>query len=136
MAGRAVRMGLGLLVVLFPVLLTLFLFAVFVVQVAASRAGNASEGGPGKGILIENDGTNGTGGSADGRTGGDMLLLGAAGGEGKGKDCYGESWKYSVHVFLVVAGSYDASHCRQSRYFLFMASVIQYGAESVIRIAA
>ena len=126
----------GLLVVLFPVLLTLFLFAVLVVQVAASCSGNASEGGSGKGILIEDDSSGDTGGSADGRTGGEMLFLGAAGGEGKGKDGYGESGKYSVHVFLGVAGSCDASHCRQSRYFLFMASVIQYGAESVIRIAA
>ena len=118
------RVGLGLLVVLFPVfgalfpaLFTLFLFAVFVVQVAASRAGNAAESGSGKGILIEDDSSGDTGGRADGRTGGEMLFLGAAGGEGKGKDGYGESRKYSVHVFLVVAGSCDAGIAGRAAVF-------------------
>jgi hypothetical protein len=130
MAGRAGRVRLGLLVVLFPALFTLFLFAVFVVQVAASSAGNASEGGSGKGILIEDDSSGDTGGRADGRTGGEMLFLGAAGGKRKGKDGYGESRKYSVHVFLVVA----ARAMRASRaepLFFACAILIQEGAETV-----
>jgi len=126
----------GRLMVLFPVFLTLFLFAVLVVQIAAGSTGNAAQSGTGKRVLIENGGTNGTGSHANGRARGYMFFFGSAGGERKGKDGYGESGEYSVHVFLGVAGSCDASHCRQSRYFLFMASVIQYGAESVIRIAA
>ena len=60
-----------------------------------------------------------------------MFFLGAAGGEGKGKDGYGESRKYSVHVFLVAAGSCDASHCRLAPLFLTVTSLIQGNAESV-----
>lgn len=103
----------GRLVVLFPVFFTLFLFAVFVVQIAASRAGNSSKSGTGKGILIEDGGADRTGGNADGRTGGEMLFLRGAGGESKGKDGYGESGKESVHVFLgkadVVCGHREQS---------------------------
>ena len=67
MAGRAGSVMSGRLVVLFPVLLTLFLFAVLVVQVAASRAGNSAKRGAGEGILIDDGGADGTGGNADGR---------------------------------------------------------------------
>ena len=127
MAGRALRVGRRLPVVLFPMFGALFIFAVLVVQVAASSAGNTAEGGSGEGILIEDDSSGDTGGRADGRTGGEMLFLGAAGGEGKGKDGYGESRKDSVHVFLVVA----ARAMRASRaepVFFACAILIQEGA--------
>ena len=100
MVVRAGSVMSGLLVVLFPVFFAFFFSAVFVVQVAASRAGNSSKSGAGKGILIEDGSANGTGGNADGSAGGEMLFLGSAGGERKGKDGYGESGKESVHVFL------------------------------------
>ena len=117
MVVRAGGVMSGRLVVLFPVLLTLFFSAVLVIQIAASCAGNSSKSGAGKGILVEDGGANGTGGNADGSAGGEMLFLGSAGGESKGKDGYGESGKDSVHGFLDVAGSCDASHCRKSCYF-------------------
>ena len=79
MVVRAGSVMLGLLVVLFPVFFTLFLFAVFVVQVAASRAGHSTQSGAGKGILIENGGADRSGGNADGRTGGEMLFFGSTG---------------------------------------------------------
>ena len=85
---------------LFPRLFALFLSAVLIVQIAASRTGHAAQSGTGKGTLIEDEGASRTGGHADSRARGEMLFLGSAGGEGKGKDCYGESGKYSVHVFL------------------------------------
>ena len=54
--------------VLFPCIAALFLLAVLVVQIAASRTGHAAQSGTGKGALIEDEGTGGTGGRADGRT--------------------------------------------------------------------
>ena len=102
---------------LFPRLFALFLSAVLIVQIAASRTGHAAQSGTGKGTLIEDEGASGTGGHADGRTGGEMFFLGAAGGERKGKDGYGESRKYSVHVFLVVAGSCDAGIAGRAAVF-------------------
>ena len=90
MAGLVRRVMSGRLVVLFPVFLTLFLFAVLVVQIAAGSTGNTAQSGTGKGILIEDDSSGDTGGSADGRTGGEMLFLGAAGGERKGENCENE----------------------------------------------
>ena len=54
--------------VLFPGIAALFLLAVLVVQIAASRTGHAAQSGTGKGTLIEDEGTGGTGGRADGRT--------------------------------------------------------------------
>ena len=124
------------LVMLFPVLFALFVFAVLIVQVAASRTGHSAKGGTGEGILVDDGGTNGTSGNANGRTRGEMLFLGGAGGERKSKDCYGESRKYSVHVFLDVAGSCHAGLADRAVIFLFIEPLLQYGSESVIRIAA
>ena len=57
-----------LLVVPFPVLFALFVFAMFIVQVAASRTGHSAKCRSGEGILIDDSGTDGTGGNTDGRT--------------------------------------------------------------------
>ena len=78
------------LMVFFPGFGALFLFAVFVVQVAASRTGRSTQRGTGKGILVEDGGTSGTGGRANGRTSKEMLFLGMAGRKAKGDGGDGE----------------------------------------------
>ncbi len=90
MTGLVRRVMSGRLVVLFPVFLTLFLFAVLVVQIAAGSTGNAAQSGTGKRVLIENGGTNGTGSHANGRARGYMLFLGSAGRKRKGESCENE----------------------------------------------
>ena len=90
--------------VLFPCVASLFLLAVLVVQIAASRAGHAAQSGTGKGILIEDESTGGTGGHANGRTRGEMLFLGSAGRERKGEGRYSEKGKDLFHCFLQRSG--------------------------------
>ena len=74
----------------FPGFSALFFSAVLIVQVTASRAGRSTQGGPGKGILVQHCGPSGPGGYTNSRTSEEMSLFGSAGGEGKGEDCDGK----------------------------------------------
>ena len=99
-AGRMVTF----LVTPFPRFAAFFVFSVLVVQIAASRTGHTAQCGTGKGILIEHEGTGGTGGHAKSRARGDMFFLRSAGRErkGEGRDC--EKGKDLFHCLLQRSG--------------------------------
>ena len=86
-------------------------------SVAAQRAYAAADDSSGQRVAVEGGGEACTGHSSYRSGGENAMFARAAGGEGKGKDGYGESGKYSVHVFLVVAGSCDAGIAGRAAVF-------------------